>query len=118
MAYGNQERRRYPRIDVGIAVDYHVLGVIENVSFGQTKNSSVGGFMLMTKDQFNRGTCLVLEVPWPSRLTPVRLLGRVISSAQSENSVSFDTRIEFLAIDDEHKKLIAELTEYYTNKKN
>ena len=43
MACSEHERRRYPRIEVGIAVDYHVLGVIENISFGQTKNSSVGG---------------------------------------------------------------------------
>lgn len=118
MSYSGQERRRYSRVEVGIAVDYHVLGIIENVSSGQTKDSSAGGFLLMTKDQFNRGTCLVLEIPWPSRLTPVRLLGRVLSSAQSSNNVSFDTRIEFLAVDEEHKKLIGELTEYYINKKN
>jgi hypothetical protein len=108
----SSERRRHPRKDVSISVNYHVLGVIDNLSFAQTKDSSLAGFLLRTEHQIKRGVCLVLEIPWPSRLTPVRLLGRVVESRLS-NPVTFDTRIEFLAMNDETRKLVEKLIKHY-----
>jgi hypothetical protein len=118
MAFSEDERRKYARVEVNISVEYHVLGVIENLNFGKTRDSSVGGFCLETREKISRGVCLVLEIPWPSRLTPVRLLGRVINSVPSGIIDSdFDTRIEFLAFDEEHKKLVNQIVDFYKNKR-
>ncbi|HOW43185.1 MAG TPA: PilZ domain-containing protein [Candidatus Omnitrophota bacterium] len=113
MSYSNRERRQFPRKEIGIPVNYHVLGVIENLKPGQTKNSSIGGFLLTTERKLQRGVSLVLEVPWPSRLQPLRLIGRVVESAPGADGVTYDTRIEFLAIDDAHRDLIARMMEFY-----
>ncbi|HNQ50166.1 MAG TPA: PilZ domain-containing protein [Candidatus Omnitrophota bacterium] len=107
------ERRKHPRSDVSIEVNYHILGLIDNLSYAQTKNSSLAGFLLRTETEFKRGVCLVLEIPWPSRLTPIRLLGRVVESCLSNNPITFDTRIEFLAMNDDTRRVVENLIEHY-----
>jgi hypothetical protein len=107
------ERRRAPRAAVAMVVNYHVLGVIDNLEFAHTKDTSLAGFLLKTKSEIKRGVCLVLEIPWPSRLTPIRLLGRVVESRLTEHPASFDTRIEFLAMNDETRAIVKKLIEHY-----
>jgi hypothetical protein len=107
------ERRKHPRADVAMEVNYHVLGLIDNLEFAQTKDTSLAGFLLRTKNEIKRGVCLVLEIPWPSRLTPIRLLGRVIESRLSSNPITYDTRIEFLAMNDETRRVVTKLIQHY-----
>jgi len=107
------ERRRHPRCDAVIDVNYHVLGLIENLSYARTGNSSLAGFLLKTDTSFKRGVCLVLEIPWPSRLTPTQLLGRVVESAPSGNEGTFDTRIEFIAMNDDTRRMVEKLIKHY-----
>jgi hypothetical protein len=107
------ERRKAPRASVAMVVNYHVLGVIDNLEFAHTKNTSLAGFLLKTKTEIKHGVCLVLEIPWPSRLTPIRLLGRVVESLLSDNPGVFDTRIEFLAMNDETRGIVKKLIEHY-----
>ena len=107
------ERRKAPRSNVAIEVNYHVLGIIDNLSFAQTRNSSLAGFLLRTENEIKRGVCLVLEIPWPSRLTPIRLLGRVVESSLSDNPITYDTRIEFLAMNEETRRTVEKLIEHY-----
>ena len=107
------ERRKAPRSNVAIEVNYHVLGIIDNLSFAQTKNSSLAGFLLRTENEIKRGVCLVLEIPWPSRLTPIRLLGRVVESSLSDNPITYDTRIEFLAMNEETRRTVEKLIDHY-----
>ena len=109
----SKERRKYPRTDVSIDVNYHVLGVINDLSVAKTKDSSLAGFLLKTDHQIKRGVCLVLEIPWPSRMTPIRLLGRVVESVLSKDPKTYDTRIEFLAMNKETCELVRKLTEHY-----
>ncbi len=109
----DKERRKFPRMDVAIDVNYHVLGIIDNLAFARTRNSSLAGFLIRTDDQIKRGVCLVLEIPWPSRLTPVRLLGRVVESRRAESAASYDTRIEFLAMNEESNELVTKVMEHY-----
>jgi hypothetical protein len=108
-----KERRKYPRTDVSMEVNYHVLGVIDDLASACTKDSSLAGFLLKTDHQIKHGVCLVLEIPWPSRLTPIRLLGRVVESVASKDPKIYDTRIEFLAMNDETRKLVEKLTQHY-----
>jgi len=110
------ERRKHPRTDVSMEVNYHVLGVIDNLEFAQTKDSSLAGFLLRTDKEIKRGVCLVLEIPWPSRLTPIRLLGRVVDSRLSNNPITFDTRIEFLAMNEETRRIVTKLIQHYIGK--
>ena len=107
------ERRRHPRTEVAMDVNYHVLGLIDNLEFAHTRNSSLAGFLLRTKTEIKRGVCLVIEIPWPSRLTPIRLLGRVVESCLSNESAAFDTRLEFLGMNDETRGIVKKLIEHY-----
>ena len=107
------DRRRSPRMNVAIDLNYHVLGVIDNIEFAKTTDSSLAGFLLRTKDEIKRGVCLVIEIPWPSRLTPIRLLGRVVESRHTNDSSAFDTRLEFLGMNDETRGIVKKLIEHY-----
>jgi hypothetical protein len=46
-------------------------------------------------------------------MTPIRLLGRVVESVLSKDPKTYDTRIEFLAMNKETCELVRKLTEHY-----
>jgi hypothetical protein len=84
--------------------------VVENLNIAHTKDSSVGGFLLTTEKRISPGTSLVLKVH------SVNLIGTVIDSRQSPEGYKFDTRLKFLALDDEHRKMVSKITDYYLGK--
>jgi len=118
MTYAGKERRKYPRVNINAVIQYRVLGVVENLNLGHTKNISIGGFLLATERQMPLGTSLLLEISLPERTEPVKLMGRVVGSDLNINGVTFDTRLEFLAIDEEHKKTIRQIIENHSLKPN
>lgn len=116
MTYSGKERRKYSRVNINAIIQYRVLGVVENLNLGHTKNISVGGFLLATEKQIPLGTSLLLEISLPERTDPVKLMGRVVGSELNINGVTYDTRLEFLAIDEAHKKIIRQIIENHSLK--
>ena len=116
MAYLGIERRKHPRAHGRFIVSYRILDEINNVDITQTKNISLGGMLLTTNRQFSRGTNLAIEIRLPFDPNPIMLIGRVIESREIMKDMIYDTRMEFLAVDEKHRKVISETVEYYLKK--
>lgn len=113
MRYGGQERRNHPRISGRFIVSYRILEESNNIDITQTKNICLGGMLLTTNRQFDIGTNLALEIRLPFDPHPIMLIGRVIESKEITRGLIYDTRLQFLAVDDRHKDVIGQTVNYY-----
>ena len=116
MAYPGAERRRHPRIAGRFIVSYRILDEADNVDISQTKNLSLGGMLLTTNRQFQVGTKLALEIRLPFDPDPIVLIARVIESREITKNLIYDTRLDFLAVDERHIKSMSETVDYYLKK--
>ena len=105
-----QERRRFPRLADGIKVIYKFMGIA-----GEKKKAvqdvSQGGIRLLFAEKAKPGTVLELGLFLPHETTPFFVLGRVAwqidkPRAAEDNKKYYETGIEFMNIDIEHKMLL------------
>lgn len=116
MNYQGLERRKHPRIRGRFIVSYRILEEINNVDISQTKNLCLGGMLLTTNKRFETGTHLAVEIRLPFERNPIMLIGKVVDSKEITKDLIYDTRLEFLAIDENHRQIINKTVEYYLNK--
>ncbi|MEK6727079.1 MAG: PilZ domain-containing protein [Candidatus Omnitrophota bacterium] len=116
MAYPGSDRRRHPRIAGRFIVSYRILDEADNVDISQTKNLSLGGMLLTTNRQFQAGTKLALEIRLPFDPDPLVLIARVVESREITKNLIYDTRLDFLAVDEKHRKSMNETVDYYLKK--
>jgi len=116
MNYEGVERRKHPRIRGRFIVSYRILEEINNVDISQTKNLCLGGMLLTTNKRFETGTHLAVEIRLPFEHNPIMLIGKVVDSKEITKDLIYDTRLEFLAIDENHRQIINKTVEYYLNK--
>ncbi|MDI6759097.1 MAG: PilZ domain-containing protein [Candidatus Omnitrophota bacterium] len=120
MTHKGQERRKHPRIGGRFIVSYRILegdgDTKTKRDITQTKNISLGGMLLTTNMQFKPGTNLALEIRLPFDPNPIMLIARVIESRQIIENLVYDTRLMFLAVDEQHRPIIEKTIQYYTKK--
>ncbi|MCX5706164.1 MAG: PilZ domain-containing protein [Candidatus Omnitrophica bacterium] len=116
MDYSGVERRKHPRVAGRFIVSYRIMDEINNIDITQTKNISMGGMLLTTNKLFNPGTNLALEIRLPFDPHPIMLIGRVVESREIMKNMIYDTRLEFIAVDERHRKVIGETVAYYLKK--
>ena len=116
MSYSGPERRRHSRASGRFIVSYRILQEQNNVDITQTKNISLGGMLLTTNRYFEPGINLILEIRLPFDPNPIMLVGKVIDSKEITRNLIYDTRLEFLSVDEKHKKIIGETVEFYLKK--
>lgn len=116
--YAGQERRRHPRINARFIVSYRMFDEADNIDISQTKNLCLGGMLLTTNKKFNPGVNLVLEIRLPFDPNPIMLIGKVLESREIAKDLIYDTRLEFLAVDEVHRKIIGQTVDYYHQKKD
>jgi hypothetical protein len=63
--------------------------------------------LLTTSVAYPAGTKLALEVNLPNDPAPLMIMGRVVESTAVGGEI-FDTRLEFTAVDDFHRDVIAQ----------
>ncbi|MFA5361891.1 MAG: PilZ domain-containing protein [Candidatus Omnitrophota bacterium] len=117
MTYVGPERRSSPRIFSRFMVSYRLMEDVGTIDVSQTKNMALGGMLLTTNRYFSPGTKLAIEIRMPIDPVPIMLIARVIDSAQITKDLIYDTRLEFLAIDESHRRIITRTVEYYLKKK-
>ncbi|MFA5411218.1 MAG: PilZ domain-containing protein [Candidatus Omnitrophota bacterium] len=117
MAYGGHERRDYPRVSSRFIVSYRVLEEEDNLDVSQTKNISLGGMLLTTNRQFAPGTDLALEIRLPFDPHPIMLTAKVLESREVIRDLIYDTRLQFLSVDEHHQKIINKTVDYYLKKR-
>lgn len=116
MAYNGPERRRYPRINSRFVVSYRVLEEKDAIDISQTKNLSLGGMLLTTNRCFKPGINLALEIRLPFDPSPIMIIGKVLESHEISKGLIYDTRLYFIAVDEKHKKIIAQTVDYYVKR--
>ena len=117
MSYSGAERRKHPRIFARFIVSYRVLEQANNVDISQTKNISLGGMLLTTNKTFRPGTNLALEIRLPFAPRPITIVSRVIESKEITKGLIYDTRLEFLSVDEKQFKVVKDTVEFYLRKK-
>ncbi len=118
MAYKGPERRKFPRISGRFIVSYRVFEEEDNIDMTQTKNISLGGMLLTTNRQFDSGVRLAIEIRLPFDPNPIMLMGKVVESREITKDLIYDTRLEFLTVDDKHRKIIEQTVDYYIKKED
>ncbi len=119
MTYEGKERRKHPRVSGRFIVSYRILegdDIKTKRDITQTKNVGLGGMLLTTNMQFKPGTNLALEIRLPFDPNPIMMIGKVIESRQVIENLIYDTRLMFLAIDEQHRHSIEQTVQYYTKK--
>jgi len=116
MAYAGPERRKGPRISARFIVSYRILEENDNIDISQTKNMSLGGMLLTTNRLFDPGTNLAIEIRLPFDPNPIMLIAKVIESKEIIKDLIYDTRLQFLAVDENHRKVINKTVDYYLKK--
>jgi len=116
MKYEGVERRRHPRITGRFVVSYRILEDDDNLDISQTKNICLGGMMLTTNLKLNPGTNIALEIRLPFDPNPIMLIAKVLESHEVTKHLIYDTRLQFLAVDEKHGKIINETVCYYLKK--
>ncbi|MCM8795617.1 MAG: PilZ domain-containing protein [Candidatus Omnitrophica bacterium] len=116
MAYTGPERRKHPRIDARFIVSYRIFDENDNIDISQTKNLSLGGMLLTTNRKFEEGTKLALEIRLPFDPNPIMLMAKVVESKEITKNLIYDTRLEFLAVDERHRDVIVQTVEFYLRK--
>lgn len=113
MNYGGPERRKNPRISARFIVSYRILEDSDHIDISQTKNISLGGMLLTTNRFFEAGTNLAIEIRLPFDPDPIMLIAKVIESKEIIKDLIYDTRMQFLAVDEKHRKVITKTVDYY-----
>jgi c-di-GMP-binding flagellar brake protein YcgR len=116
MSYTGPERRKHPRVLGRFIVSYRVFEEADNSDVTQTKNISMGGMLLTTNRKFEPGMKLALEIRLPFDPNPIMLIAKVMESREITKDLIYDTRLEFLAVDERHRKIISQTVEYYLKK--
>ena len=116
MAFQGSEKRKNPRAGGRFIVSYRILEENDKRDITQTKNLSLGGMLLTTNRSFALGTHLALEIRLPFDPNPIMLIGKVMESKEITKNLIYDTRIMFLAIDENHRKVIGSTVDYYIRK--
>ena len=116
MIYTGPERRKSPRITGRFIVSYRILEEEDAADISQTKNIGLGGMLLTTNKQFSLGTNLALEIRLPFDPNPIMLVAKVLESCEITKDLIYDTRLQFLAVDERHRKVISQTIEYYLKK--
>ena len=117
---GGKERRRFPRIDGKISVQYRILSTFSSLDFkvlerkifkGHTKNFSSNGLCIKTHNIIPLNAILDLVINFPER--SIKVVGRVAWSKETEKPGEFYTGIEYVAIaDNQANAMIQSIAEF------
>jgi hypothetical protein len=114
MGYEGKEKRKYQRTDIKAPVYYRVFGTVKSNVISQARNISHGGFYVSTDRRIRKGTVLALEVMVPAQGSSVKFLAKVLDSVPQDRGLTYGTRLEFLAVDEQHMKLSGTVASNYS----
>ncbi len=116
MSYTGPERRKYPRATSRFVVSYRIYENMDAIDISQTKNVSLGGMLLTTNRQFEKGVVLAIQIRLPFVFEPINMLGKVIESKEVVKDLIYDTRLTFLELDERVKKNLGTAVDFYLKK--
>lgn len=102
---GSIEKRKYPRLDCSMPVQYRRVGVLDGESSGAlTKNVSTGGTCIVTEEFIpaNSRVVMVLSVPFAAQR--IKSLCKVVWTKRFATLSRYDIGIEFIEMTDKGKR--------------
>ena len=114
--YDGQNRRKHQRMDVNFVVSYRIKETAHDFDLSQTKNVSPGGMLLTTNKQFQIGTHLAMILRFPLIPQKIEVTGIVIDSKEVVRNIIYETRIQFMDLDEEFFYKLGEfIKEHFKN---
>ena len=108
------ERRRHKRFIVEVRVRFRDVEGVDPARWGRTRDLSLGGLLLLSKDPVPEGSHLAFEIHVQDETAPVLALGRVVWSApEAEGHAS---GVEFLWVSQEDRSNLGRLAQYFRQK--
>ncbi len=91
---------RYQKRDKIAGKNEPLAGLVEDImSLSLTKNISEGGIRIVTRERFEPGTYLAVEIHVPDRKTPIRTLAKVIWTKKRTLRSGYDTGVRFIKVE-------------------
>lgn len=106
--YSGPERRKHARLDVNFVVSYRIKEAQGDFDLSQTKNMSQGGMLLTTNKEFGVGTHLAMILRFPLIPHKIEVTGVVVGCKQIVRDIIYETRIQFLDLDQEFFRKLGE----------
>lgn len=108
------ERRRHKRFIVEVRVRFRDVEGVDPSRWGRTRDLSLGGLHLLSKDRVPEGSHLAFEIHIQDETAPVLALGRVVWSSQEGEG--YASGVEFLWVSQEDRANLARLATYFRQK--
>ena len=114
--YTGREKRRFIRAGLPFFVHYQKRGkiadeneplaglVVDIMSLSLTKNISEGGIRFVTRERFESGTYLAVDIHVPDRKSPIRTLTKVVWTKKRPLRSGYDTGVRFIKVDEGDRK--------------
>lgn len=106
--YVGPERRKYSRVNANFIVSYRIKKETADYDLTQSKNVSQGGMLLTTNKLFANGTLLELTIRFPFISERIKVVGAVMSCREVARNLIYETRINFLDLDQNFFQKIGE----------
>lgn len=99
--YNGQEKRKYPRANVNLVINYRIQEFPDTYDLSQTKNISQGGVLITTSKLFEKGDHLKMNLRVPLIPKKVELSGEVVSSREVVRDLIYETRVKFSSLNED-----------------
>jgi hypothetical protein len=108
------ERRRHKRFIVEVRVRYRDVEGVDPSRWGRTRDLSLGGLHLLSKEPVPNGSHLAFEIHIQDETAPLLALGRVVWS--SPDGEGHAAGVEFLWVSQEDRANLGRLAKYFRQK--
>ena len=99
--YNGEERRKHLRMNANFVVNYRIKNIPDDYDLSQTKNASAGGILITTNKLFDKGLCLAMTIRLPLLPKKIEVTGLVVDSKEVVRDLIYETRIEFMDLDED-----------------
>ena len=98
--FRGEERRRHARMNANFVVSYRIKEIRDGYDLTQTKNVSQGGMLLTTNKFFEEDVYLAMTIRFPFVSQKIELTARVVSCKEIVKNLIYETRLQFLDLDE------------------
>tara|TARA_B100000315_G_C14398172_1_gene505204 strand:+ start:121 stop:471 length:351 start_codon:yes stop_codon:yes gene_type:complete len=104
-----KERRKRPRLPTTYLVRYKLRYSDTAYDINNTKDISQGGALLFTNQLFEKGEQLEMHVKFPFAKKEIAVIAEVVLCQEVLKNSVYETRLKFIEIDEEIKRMLGEL---------
>ena len=109
------ERRRHKRFLDEVRVRYRDLEGVDPSRWGRTRDLSLGGLCLLSREPVAEGAHLAFEIHIVNETAPLLALGRVVHHSEPEGE-AHQAGVQFLWVSQEDRASLTRLAAYFRGK--